>query len=219
MHFINGVRQSPFPNGHWTDGLSQHEITDTLMTNGKADEYLEYLSHEASQCNYFNAVTNAVFYDENNLKLLDDYVIYDIAVAMFVRMHLVDKKDAIEYQNKEVGALIRFDNRVLHDSGIIHPEVLIEQTRNMDLNSAQIVELEMLLNKVDRSLNIRMPIIPEPTDEELRSELERLYTWKAIQAKPRKFYNDFKLALLVLGIPTKMNSKELLQYAEKVFNP
>jgi hypothetical protein len=213
MHFINGIRQSPFPNGHWTDGLSQNEVIHTLISNGSALDYLKELTHESAQEDHFTAISRSVFLENDGR--LDDYLKYDLGASMLLFLRLGEySKEVISFEPKETGSLLRH----WKDEGIIHADVLVEEAGKMDLNPAQIVEMEKLLNKIGRSLNITLPVVPEPTEEEKYQAIEHL-TFADIQKHPRRYYDRFFNDMLVSGTPVTMNAKQFREYAEKVLKP
>lgn len=217
MHYINGVRQSPFPENHWTDGMEQKDIVQALISNGSAMDYLKKLSHESAVNGYFTAIDRTVFMENDSQ--LDDYLKFDEAASLIIMIRLEEaQENVISYKNKEVGALIRFPHRYPNDEGIIHTDVLIEEAGKMELNPAQLAEAEKLLNKVGRTLGLDLPDIPAPTDQEKYRAISHL-TFNDIQKKPRRYYDIFVGDMLAAGTPVTMTAKQFREYAEKVLKP
>lgn len=216
MHYINGVRQSPFPNGHWTDGLDQFEIAATLRDSGAGFKYLEMLAKEAVEKDHFRAVNRSVFW--SNEARLDDYLPYDSGTTLLLWSYMMKQTGIIAFKSGEVGSLIRFDHFDPHDDGVIPVNVLWEETRNMELNNAQINELERLLIKAGRSVGFPVPPVPEATESEKIAVLSR-YGLDYIEKKPRRSYNEFVREMLIAGTPVSMTYKEFHEYAKKVLNP
>lgn len=216
MHYINGMRQSPFPQSHWTDGLEQNEIVKTLIDNGSALRYLERLSREAIKTDHLTAIDRTVFLEK--VESLDEYLKFDGGASLIIMILLEKDKKVIPYTNKEVGALIRFNHRWPNVEGIFHVDVLMEAVKKMTLNPAQLSELERLLNKIDRTLGFDLPEIPLPTEQEKYEAIQHL-TYRDIEKKPRRFYEIFKADMLANGTPVTMKAKQFREYAEKVLKP
>lgn len=216
MEYVNGIRISPFPNGHWTDGLSQHEIVRVLFENGAGFKYVEMLSKELVHENYFGAVNRSLFWNEH--ERLDDYLVYDSGTTLVLWIHLMNHPDLITFKADEVGSLIRFDHYDKNDEGVIPVNVLWDETRNMELNPAQLHELEKLLNKAGRSLGIELLPVPEATEQE-KFDLVSRYGLDYIKKKPRRSYVEFLNDMLIAGTPVSIEYKEFHKYAEKVLNP
>lgn len=216
MHYINGVRQSPFPYDHWTDGLSQQQIVANLIETGAAFKYLEMLAKESVEKNHFRAVNRTVFW-ENHARL-DDYLPYDSGTTLVLWIHALKLPKTIAFAAGEVGSLIRFNHFDSEDEGVIPVNVLLEESSKMELNEAQIDELERLLKKVGLSTGFPVPAVPEATETE-KVEVLRRYGFDYITKKPRRSYNEFTREMLIAGTPVKMTYKEFHEYAKKVLNP
>lgn len=216
MHYINGVRQSPFPHGHWTDKLSQQQIVDNLITTGAAFKYVEMLAKESVEKDHFRAVNRSVFWE--NHERLDDYLPYDPGTTLVLWIHLLKQPDIIAFKAEEVGSLIRFNHFDREDDGVIPVNVLWEETRKMELNNTQINELERLLGKAGRSVGFPLPPIPEATEAQKLAVLSR-YGLDYLAKKPRRSYNEFVREMLIAGTPVNITYKELHEYAEKTLKP
>lgn len=207
MKYYNGVRLSPFSEKHWTDGLSQPEIINILLENGAAYKYLEMLSYDSFKDGYFSPVDRQVFLYRS--EELDSYLKYDIGAALVLMVRLPEQKDVIAYSPKDVGSLI------LPGDGLITADVLMQTTRKMSLNNAQVHELEHLLGIIGRSLGISLPPVPLPTDEEKYEAIKHL-TLADLTKHPRKHYKIFIEKMLRDGTPAKMNIKEFHEFANNV---
>lgn len=216
MHYINGVRQSPFSDPHWTDGLSQKAILDTMLSNGMALGYLKTLTQKSMQGDYFKAITRDVFLEQ--IGSLDPYLEHDYGTAMILMIRLPEFGGAISFLNKEVGSLIRFDNRYSNDEAIICRDTLLEEISTIEINAAQTVELDMLLRKVGMGLPGPLPEIPAATEQEKYETIKHL-TYRDIEKKPRRFYEIFKADMLAKGTPVNMTVKQFHEYAQKVLKP
>lgn len=207
MQFVNGVRTSPFSQPHWTDGLEQPEIISELVSNGSAKKYLDVLSRESAMADHFSPIDRGIFLDRK--EEIDDYLHYDLGAAMVLMVVLPKRDDVIEYSYNEVGSLIRAGD------GIISSDVLLEESEKMTLNNAQLHELERLLNKKGRSLDIDLPVVPLPTEEEQYRAISHL-SFSDIQKYPRRYYNIFVQDMLIAGTPVSMKAKEFKEFAKKV---
>lgn len=207
MQFVNGVRISPFSQPHWTDGLEQPEIISELVSNGSAKKYLDTLSRESAMRDHFSPIDRRVFLGRK--EEIDDYLHYDLGAAMVLTVVLPQRDDVIEYSYNEVGSLIRAGD------GIISLDVLLEESKKMTLNNAQIHELERLLNKKGMSLEIDLPVVSLPTEEEKYRAISHL-SFSDIQKHPRRYYNTFVQDMLIAGTPVTMKAKEFKEFAEKV---
>lgn len=216
MHYINGVRQSPFPHGHWTDGLSQQQIVANLIETGAAFKYVEMLAKESMEKDHLRAVNRSVFW-ENHARL-DDYLPYDSGTTLVLWIYVLKQPKLITFQAGEVGSLIRFNHFDPEDDGVIPVDVLLEESSKMELNNAQINELAMLLNKVGYPVDFPVPSVPEATEAEKIAVLNR-YGLDYIAKKPRRSHNEFMREMLTAGTPVSMTYKEFHEYAQKVLKP
>lgn len=210
MEYYNGVRLSPFAQSHWTDNMSQREIIDALIGKGSAYKYLEMLSYESFQGYHFIPVDRKVFVERS--EEMDLYLKYDIGATLLIMINLEKEDNVIPYSPKEVGSLIRMGE------GLIAVDVLLKEVQKMNLNNAQIHELERLLNKVNRSLNIKLPDVRLPSDEEKYEAIKHL-TMADLKKHPRKYYNTFLEDMLIAGTPANMTIKQFNEFAGKVLTP
>lgn len=216
MEFINGVRQSPFYEPHWTDGLQQYQIVDTFLADGRGRQVYDEVCRESVRENYFVPVTEYEYVQK--LEQVDSYFKYDLGAAGIIETLITyENPELISYTNREAGALIRFNHNSLTAIATMSPDILLEEAQKMDLNNAQVVELERLLNKVGRTLDITLPVVPSPEVEDVRKVLEEI-TLKVIEAKPGRGYNIFRRRMLEAGTPVNMKSKEFVVYAQNILN-
>lgn len=142
------------------------------------------------------------------------YFSLDYALQKLLLDELHARGEIIFYNRKDVGALIRFKGGNFPSA--ILTDYLISATNKMNLDNAQINEVERLLNKVNRSLNIALPDVHKPNDAQMQEVLRNLML-EVIQSKPKHFYQRYLDALSAQGTPVEMTSKEFHSFAEKTF--
>ena len=140
----------------------------------------------------------------------------DYSLQKRILDELQERNEIIFYNRKDVGALIRFKGG--NYPSCILVDYLIAATNKMNLDNAQINELERLLNKANRTLGVTLPPVPKPTDAEMQDALRHLML-EVIKSKPKHFHQRYLDALSAQGSPVEMNSKDFHEFAEKTLTP
>lgn len=202
----------------WKDGLTQRQICETLVRNGKAPNYLGRVMERTVKENYLPAVTRTVFLEK--ISELDPSFEYDIGTALCLEAHLYTSSKVVSYRKREVGSLIIFPRgNVSSAEGVALVDFLLKVPSMMKLNPAQVVELEHLLNKAGETLGYPMPHVSSPEWYEKQAVLHELAASTKLRAKPRAFYRDFIDAMKAQGRPVAMTPKEFAQWVEETLPP
>lgn len=197
----------------WKDGLTQSKICETLVSNGKALNYLGNVMERTAQENYLPAVTRKAFLED--VSSLDPSFEHDIGTALVLECHLRNSDKTVVYRKREVGSLIIFPRgNVSTEEGVALVDFLLKVPSMMTLNPAQVIELEYLLNKAGETLGFPMPTVRSATEYEKKAILNELASAK-LRTKPRAFYRDFMDAMKAQGIPVSMTQKQFSQFAEE----
>lgn len=185
------------------------------MSNGKALAFLDELMRKNTYDDHLVALTRKVYMA--NVPDLDPSFATDIGTALVLESYLRSSGRVIIYRKAEVGSLMRFtDSAIAGTTEAIAPiAYLAEIPSMMDLNNAQIVELELLLNKTGKTLGIDLPIVRPATEDEKVATLEELnLPLASIHAKPRASHAKFMDMLKAKGTPVSMTPKEFLAFVE-----
>lgn len=200
---------------NWKDGLTQNQVCETLMNNGKALTFLDELMNKSANDDHLVAISRKVYMA--NVPDLDSSFATDIGTALILESHLRSSREVVVYRKTEVGSLMRFtDAAIAGTTEAIASIAYIAQIPSMmDLNNAQVVELEMLLNKAGKTLGIDLPVVRPATEDEKIAALEELdLPLASIHAKPRASHAKFTDIMKAKGTPAKMTPKEFVAFVK-----
>jgi hypothetical protein len=195
----------------WKNGLTQRQVCETLMNNGQALEFLGKLMEDATKDDHLVAVGRRVFVE--HAAELDPSFVGDLGTALVLEVYLRESDKVIVYKNKEVGSLIRFDTNVPSAEGMALVEYLLKLPSRMNLNPAQLHELESLLNKAGESLGIDLPDVRPPSVEEQEAAVRQIIL-SEMKAKPQHFHQRYNDSMKLAGTPVTMTQKEFFQFTE-----
>lgn len=198
------------------DGLTHIQFCKALIKNGQAFAFLEKLMEDRTKEDHLIAVSRKAFMA--HVSELDPVFAANIGTALTLEAQLRQSVKVVSYQKREVGSLIRFEGKVAGTAdGIALVDYLVKVPALMTLNSAQIVELEFLLNRAGTTLGIKLPKVRPATEEEKVATLEELgLPLTVIQAKPRPAYEKFKDLMKAKGIPVNMTPKEFAAFIDSL---
>lgn len=184
------------------------------MSNGRALGFLEKLMEDSTEEDHLVAIGRKVYMDR--APELDPSFADDIGTALVLETYLRDSEKVVVYRKREVGSLIRFESGT---PGTVESMALVDYLHRipsmMTLNNAQIVELELLLNKAGRTLGIDLPDVRPATEEEKLEALTELgLPLATIQAKPRYSHAKFMDMMKAKGIPVAMTPKEFVAFVK-----
>jgi hypothetical protein len=191
----------------------QQVAIDTVISNGSAYKALESHLKTYETDTYLYAWPRGGFYSIFGRLTPDfsrDY--YHLAESLMETME--ERGIAIKFKRKEVGSLIRYRGGSFE--GCILTDYLISTTSKMNLDNAQINELERLLNKVGRSLNAPLPPVPQATDKDMEDALTEM-ALEIIRSKPQHFHQKYLDTLAARGTPAALTKKDFHDLAEKFF--
>jgi hypothetical protein len=195
----------------WHTELTEEQICDTLMNNGKVWTFMEQLMNQTTHDGYITAIDRDYFL--SSLPMLDRLFLFPIKASTLIENELKRSEKTVVYQKKEVGSLMRFEKgRSPHTEGI----ALVDYLLNLPLahlSDAQIHELEFLLNRAGTTLGITLPILPPVTEHDKQLALEELAV-TTLKDKPTYFYQRFIKMMKASGTPVTMTQKEFLKFAE-----
>lgn len=198
----------------WKDGLTQRQVCETLMDNGRALGLLGKLMAYSTKDDHLVAIGRKVYMD--HAPELDPSLEQDIGTSLVLETYLRKSEKVVLYQKREVGSLIRFGSGTV---GTADGMALVDYLRRipsmMTLNNAQVVELESLLNKAGQTLGIDLPDVRPATEEEKLATLEELaLPLESIQAKPRASHTKFLDLMKAKGTPVIMTPKEFTAFVK-----
>lgn len=198
----------------WKHGLTQRQICETLMSNGRALGFLEKLMEDSTEEDHLVAIGRKVYMDR--APELEPSFADDIGTALILENYLRESEKVVVYRKREVGSLIRFESGT---PGTVEGMALVDYLRRipavMTLNNAQTVELELLLNKAGQTLGIDLPDVRPATEEEKLEALTELgLPLATIQAKPRYSHAKFMDMMKAKGIPVTMTPKEFVAFVK-----
>jgi hypothetical protein len=196
----------------WKDGLTQGQICKTLMSNGQALAFLEKLMEYSTKQDHLVAIGRKAYMD--HAPELEPSFAESIGTALVLETYLRASDKVVVYQKREVGSLIRFESGTAGTiDGMALVDYLVKVPAMMNLNNAQIVELEFLLNKAGVTLGIDLPDVRPATEEEKLAALTELeLPLTSIQAKPRASHAKFMDMMKAKGIPVSMTPKEFAAF-------
>lgn len=192
----------------------QKNSIDKVINDGSACKALETHLQGYEKDGYFEAWPRMGYYSvfaRLNIGFNNDYRLTEVLMETLEERGLV-----IKYKRKEVGSLIRY--RAGSFDGCIPADYLVSETSKMNLDNAQINELERLLNKVGRSLDTDLPSVPQPTDQEMENALLSMVL-EVIRSKPLHFHQKYLDQLAAQGTPASLNRKDFHTFAEKILTP
>lgn len=195
-----------------------YRIHEELKASGKDLEFLGKLMTDSTKDGFFLAIDRRVFMDHAHE--LHPSFADDLGDALIAEVYLRESEHVVVFPKKEVGSLFVFTPGTVGTiEAIALVDYLLKIPSMMSLNNAQIVELELLLNKAGKSLGIPMPHVRPATYEEMVAGLHKIgLTLESLRAKPRAFYNRFVDVMKAEGIPVSMKSKEFLPFAEEALS-
>lgn len=184
------------------------------MDNGSALGLLGNLMARSAKDDHLVAIGRKAYMD--HAPELDPSLEHDIGTALVLEAYLRKSKKVVVYQKREVGSLIRFESGTVGTAdGMALVDYLIKVPSMMTLNNAQIVELELLLNKAGETLGIDLPDVCAATEEEKVATLEELeLPLESILAKPRAPHAKFIDMMKAKGIPVMMTPKEFIEFVK-----
>lgn len=201
---------------YWTTGLTPKQIADTLVSNGKAYGFLAQAMEDTFTGQHLTAVTKS-----DMLSKLPS-VTNSSQRNVEIRWELVDALKAsagvVLYEKKEVGSLILYPKNRTPTQGMALVDYLLQLPMRMDLNEAQTLELERLLNKVGTTLGIPMPTLPTVTPEQHKAALTELAVMEML-AKPTRFHQLYLDKMKAAGTPVTLTRKAFNQMIEDTFKP
>lgn len=194
--------------------LTSQEQTaiDKVIANGSAYKALEENLKAYEKVDHFQAWPRMGFYSV--FGKLNPQFRYQLSEALME--NLEEKGIAIKFKRKEVGSLIRYTGGSF--DGCILTDYLLSASSKMKLDNAQINELERLLNKVNRSLEVDLPVIPQPTEKEKQDAILEL-ALEVIRSKPLHFHQKYLDQLASKGTPVNLSKTAFHDLAEKVLTP
>lgn len=186
------------------------------MDNEQALDFLENLMVQHTMKDHLIAIGRKTFM--RHAAEIDAYFERDIGRALALERHLRNSPKVILYQKHEVGSLIRFESSAVGSAdGMALVDYLVKVPMLMNLNDAQIIELEFLLNKTGKTLGIELPAAQPATDEEKVTALARLgLPLASIYAKPRPSYEKFMEMMKANGTPVNMSPKEFVAFVKSL---
>jgi hypothetical protein len=199
---------------NWKDGLTQNQVCETLMGNGRALAFLAKLMEDSTKEDHVAAIGRKVYMER--VPELDSSFAENIGTALVLETYLRDSAKVVVYRKREVGSLIRFESGT---PGTVEGMALVDYLHRipsmMDLNNAQIVELEFLLNRAGETLGIDLPVVRAATEEEKTATLRELgLPLASIQAKPRYSHAKFMDMMKAKGTPVTMTPKEFVAFVK-----
>lgn len=190
----------------------QKQIIDGIIKDGSIYRALESSMKDRERDGYFAPWHWQTSYRINS-KLENEFA-RDYSLRKTIIEVLKERGEIIFYNRKDVGALIRFNGG--NFQSCILTDYLVSTTSTMNLDNAQINELERLLNKANRSLNISLPPVPAPTDQEMEDTLLEM-ALETIRSKPQHFHQKYLDSLAARGTPVAaLNKKDFHIFAEKI---
>lgn len=196
---------------------AQSQFCDALIADGSAYDFIGMVMEETMKEDHLPAITREVYL--NHAPKLHQRLSYDHGTALILLILLEDSERVIHYEKKEVGALIRFPKGATGNArGIALIDTLYKLPSLLNLNDAQILELEALLNKKGQSLNIDLPVLRSATDDEQEKGLFAL-ALSVLEAKPKVSYQTYVDQMKAAGTPVTMTQKEFLAFAKEKLRP
>lgn len=128
--------------------------------------------------------------------------------------NLVDAGEVIEYTRRDVGGLFRYINGNHHAYVTVSYLLVLPYRRK--LNDAQLHEVEHLLRKVDRTLGMDLPTLPDPTDADIKEAFASIVR-ERMMANPVRFYRDFTETMTRNGTPINLKQKDFKKFFEDNF--
>lgn len=192
----------------------QQTAIDKVIADGSAYKALEGHLTTYEHDDYLAAWPRMGFY--SIFGRLNHGFTNDYRLAEALMETLEERGILVTYKRKEVGSLIRY--KAGSFDGCILVDYLVSVSNTMSLDNAQINELELLLNKANRSLNIDLPQVPQPTDQDMEKALMAM-ALETIRSKPQHFHQKYLDHLAAKGTPKDINKKDFHAFAEKVFTP
>lgn len=194
--------------------VQQKKIIEGIINDGSIYRGLESSMKARERDGYLLPWHTQTAYNFSSL-FAGDFM-RDYSLRKTILEVLEERGELIFYNRKEVGSLIRYNGGSYQ--GCILADYLISATSTMNLDNAQINELERLLNKAKKSLNITLPVVPKPTDQDMQNMLISL-ALEVIKSKPKHFHQRYLDNLSAQGTPSDIGYKEFHSFAEKVFTP
>lgn len=191
----------------------QQNSIDKVIKDGSASKALVSRLQDYEKDGYLEAwprIGSYGIFSRLNLGFSNDYRLVEALMEALEERGIV-----IKYKRKEVGSLIRYRHGSF--DGFIPVDYLISVTSTMNLDNAQINELERLLNKVGRSLDTDLPSVPQPTNQEMEEAMKTMVL-DVIKSKPMHFYQRYVDLLAAQGTPISINKKDFHAFAEKIFS-
>jgi hypothetical protein len=195
------------------DGNRQQQFCEALINDGSAFAFLEQVIEDTAKEDHLPALDRAVYLQ--HIKKLDLRFAYDTGTALIL-LHcwLENSEKVVQFEKKEVGALIRFPKGATGNAQAIAPiNSLLRIPSMMALNPAQINELEFLLNKAGETLGVILPIVRPATELEQEAALREL-ALSALKAKPKHYYQSYLDNMKASGTPVTLTQSEFFQLAE-----
>jgi hypothetical protein len=153
------------------DGKKQRQFCEALINDGSAFDFLEQVMEISAHEDYLPALHRMVYLQ--HIEKLHSRFAYDTGTALILLMLLTDSDKVVQYEKKEVGALIRFPKGSAGNANAIAPiNYLLRLPSLMTLNAAQINELEFLLNKAGETLGVTLPSVHPATALEQETALK-----------------------------------------------
>lgn len=126
---------------------------------------------------------------------------------------LVEAGELVEYGRKDTGALFAYDKG---DTRLSYATVnyLLNLPCRRKLKDAQLHEVENLLKKAGRSLEIDMPPLPSATDTDIMDAFA-IVIKKRIMDNPVIFYRELMDTLNRNGTPIDLKQKDFKKFVEE----
>lgn len=125
--------------------------------------------------------------------------------------NIVSHGEGVDFGRKEVGALFRY--RDGNYTSFVTTDYLMKLPQRMNLNAAQLHEIEHLLNKAERSLGYDISPLQAAQEDDMKEALFAMLL-DAIEAHPKIFHQKFLDAMARKGTPVAVANKDFKTFVQ-----